>query len=160
MTAKKHIAMHGIYLATFEHKDQFDITELTRIMTVLFAHETWSWRVIGITISALKQLKAQEFRYKSGSGITRAHQTPRLAMTRYVFERDTPLTVDELMDYWRNEDRTVICARGENVDPLPVEAIPIDNADGSLFTTQKVGFRLGKPERAFLENLAGESIRS
>ena len=74
-------------------------------------------------------------------------------MTRFVFERKAPLSADELLNYWRETDQTVVCARGENVDPFRSEFIPIHNPDGSLFTAQAISFRLGEVERNCLAEI-------
>jgi hypothetical protein len=155
MITKKRNALHGMYVIAFESQASFSLAELTRLMTAtIIGQERWAWRVVGITLAALKQFKEQRFRYQSGSGITRAHRTSRTDMTRYVFEREAPLTVAELFNYWRETDQTVVCARGENVDPFRSEFIPINNPDGSLFTAQAISFRLGENERICLAEMS------
>ena len=122
--------------------------------------QKWSWRVVGITPAALRKFEEQDFRYVSRCGITRAHITPRIVMVTEIMSTPTPMSEDELFAYWLAHDKTIICARGENIDPVP-EHIAIANDSGDLFTSQKIaGFSVKAAEREFLRTLAANHLQN
>jgi hypothetical protein len=91
--------------------------------------------------------------YKSCSGITRAHITPRKTIVETVLSHEKPLTETELFEYWLMNDKTLLCARVENRTNVP-EYIPINNPNGDLLPSNPVaGFRVSRQERNLLESL-------
>lgn len=156
MTSKS--ALHDIYTAIHRNRDAFETNYRCQLVSNLMGRQLWSWRVVGITPAAVRQFAAQGFKYISGCGITRAHITPRNKMVAEIMAVEMPMTEAELFDYWLAHDRTVICVRGENVDPVP-EYLPIDNPKGELFTSKKIaGFNVRTAEKELLRKLASEMV--
>jgi hypothetical protein len=119
-----------------------------------------SWRVVGITPAAVDAFAAADFRLKSGQGITGAHLRPRIETVRELLAPDTPLSEREFLDIWLTNDRTILCARGENRLAIP-KYIPIENDDGTLFSChgKLAGWHHRKRERGFLKQLFDERVR-
>lgn len=149
---------HGMYVKLHEaHKCAPHIwtkQECTRILTAIMAAKSFSWRVIGITPLALEQFSEKSYKKFKNSGITRAHLQPRINTVSQLLDPNTPLTKSEFLTKWIVNDRTVICAKGENREIVP-EYIPFDNDDGSLFSCERVlaGWRHRKIEQEFLREL-------
>jgi hypothetical protein len=118
------------------------------------AAKRFSWRVVGITRSALCQFSKDGFRYKSQQGFTRAHIKSRIDTVRHLLAPEDPFSEAKFMEIWIDNDQTVICSRGENKAQLP-EYIPIDNDDGALFSCygKLAGWHHGKREIEFLKLL-------
>jgi hypothetical protein len=158
MNKKELHSFHALYTAVHRaHKEVPAIWtdhECNRILTSVMAAKPFSWRVIGITAAALKTFAEMDFRYKSNLGLTRAHLRPRIETVRVLLATDEPLSEQKFIDTWLQNDRTILCARGENKASIP-EYIQIDNEDGSLFSCEGrlAGWRHGMSERAFLREL-------
>jgi hypothetical protein len=124
----------------------------TRLLTSIMSSKPFSWRVVGITKEALKTLHQLNYRYKSREGLTRAHLRPRIETVQELLKRDEPMSEREFIEYWLTHDRTVICAKGEN-KPTIAHFIPIDNPDGSLFSSNSVAWKHRQPECDLLKTL-------
>lgn len=130
------------------------VQECTRVLTAIMAAKSYSWRVIGITPSALHEFAGADFRNKSGQGITRAHLRPRIETVRTLMLPPEPLSQEIFFDTWLANDTTVLCARGENRGAIP-KYIPIDNEQGTLFSChgKLAGWHHRKTEQDFLRAL-------
>lgn len=126
-------ALHGLSSALHQaHKQAptfLRIQDCKRILTAIMGEQTFSWRVIGITPAALDAFAATGFNSKSGQGITRAHLRQRIDTVRELLLPDKPLSEREFFEIWLANDRTILCARGENKVAIP-KYIPIENDDG------------------------------
>lgn len=147
--------IHNIYLACWDAYQsktvKFEMCS-TMLSNVMRSHE-WSWKVTGITPNALAVYKRDEWRHKSGNNIQRAHLTDRKDMVRFVIIRDTPMSKEELLDYWILTDRTILATKSENFNGLPSTWHKID-ADG-LFRDKGTGFRFTiSGEGEFLKQLS------
>ena len=149
---------HALYIAVYEaHAAAPSIwtdTECNRILTSIMAAKPFSWRVVGITPTALSQFASQQFRYISRKGMTRAHLKPRIETVRFLLKRHQPLLLDEFIKFWLANDRTVICAQGENKAEIPA-FIPIEHDDGRLFSCagKLAGWHHRRAERDVLKKL-------
>ena len=161
MTIKQIENYHKIYTAVhYCHKhspDTWSDHECNRILSATMAGKSFSWRVIGITMQALQQFKELDFKYKSGQGFTRAHLISRIQTVRSLLVSETPVSATEFYNTWTNNDKTIICARGENREVVP-QYISINNEDGDLFSCEGklAGWRHTRNEREFLRNLFDE----
>jgi len=127
----------------------------TQILTMVMAAVKPSWLVVGITKAALEEFAKADFHFYSTKqqGITRAHLRPRIDTVRELLAPSKPLSESELLAIWFANDRTILCARGENKTTVP-EYIPIENADGALFSATMVAWKHGKPEQELLRSLS------
>lgn len=118
------------------------------------AAKEFSWRVVGITNAALQKFAELDFRYRPQNGLTRAHLTPRIATVRALLAKQAPISAEEFITTWLANDRTILCAKGENKNLMP-DYIPIENNDGLLFSCHRIlaGWRHGKNEREYLREL-------
>ena len=157
---------HALYLAVrAAHAEAPQIWtdgHCTRVLTSIMSGKPFAWRVIGITEAALQKFHNLNYRYQSGSGITRAHLRERIVTVRELLSRREPMSANEFIEYWLANDSTVLCAVGENKAIVP-RFIEIENHDGLLFSSNLVGWRHGKTERDLPRSLfeelspAGES---
>jgi len=158
MNAAETHAIHSQYKALHQaHRlapDLFTLSWCTQILTMVMAPVKPSWPVIGITRAALAEFAKAEFRFHSTrqQGITRAHLRPRIDTVKQLLAPDAPLPEGEMLAIWFANDRTVLCARGENKATVP-DYLPIENADGALFPATMVAWRHGKRERDLLRGL-------
>lgn len=158
MTDEEAQTFHALYSAVhWAHKTIPAIWtdhECNRVLTAIMAAKPFSWRVVGITAAALEKFAEMDFRYRSQQGITRAHLSPRIGTVRALLATDEPLSQREFIDAWLRNDRTVICARGENKASIP-NYIPIENEDGLLFSCERrlAGWHHRKAEQDFLRDL-------
>lgn len=146
-------SLYAQYVTAHAHRKSFEKNYLIGLMTNIMSRNSMSWRVVGITPAALAQFREQNGKYVPGCGITRAHITPREKLVAHVMERDVPLSESEFIRYWLENDRTVLCARGENRETVPPH-IAIHNPFGELFRSKKVaGFHVRAAERQVLQHL-------
>lgn len=149
---------HGMYVKLHEaHKSAPNIwtrQECTRILTAIMAAKSFSWRVIGITPKALEQFAEYDYRKLKNSGLTRAHLYPRISTVSKLLEPKLPLSQTAFLQTWIDNDRTVICAKGENKEVVP-DFIAFENTNGDYFSCERVlaGWRHRKAEREFLRHL-------
>jgi hypothetical protein len=135
-------------------------TYCSRLMTPVTRGHDWSWRVSGITEEALKIYRDDGWRHLAGNGIQRAHVVDRADMVRHVFERDDPMTKEELLSYWIETDRTILATKKQNSAGLPQEFIIINRCrENGLFTDKGTGFnfRISK-EGQLLKTLYNQAI--
>ena len=132
-----------------------------KMLEFIVAQGTNNWRVVGITPKALQQLESQEYKYKTGAGIQRAHVYDRFETFGLLI--DEPWEQDKFWSLIADRDRTILAARGEYNSITFEQAIPID--DPGLFITsdqkiyfpsQNIGYRHAGIEREFLIKLHHE----
>lgn len=160
-------ALHGLYVALFKAKRtcpaDFHGGRLTTIQTALMGIEDFGWRVVGITKEALDLLAAVDFnKNKLPRQLCRGHIINRIETTRRLFERETPMDLDEYFKVFLDNDRTVIMLNKQNdhTKSFP-EYIKIDNPDAALFPNGSLmSWKHRKKEREYLRQLhAEQSVR-
>ena len=149
-----HVLYSALHQAHKQAPNLWTVQECNRVLTAIMAAKPSSWRVIGVTSSALHEFAAADFRSKSGQGITRAHLRPRIETVRTLMLPPEPLTEEAFFATWLANDCTVLCAKGENRKTLP-KYIPIDNEEGTLFSChgKLAGWHHRKTEQDFLRAL-------
>ena len=134
------------------HPDIFNFSRCNKVLTHLMAGHNWSWHVVGITELALNKFKEQNFKYTVNSKITRAHIIPRIDTVTKILKNSSPLNQDEFSRVWIENDKTVLCSKGENKKIVP-NYIKIDNSDYNLFQSTFVSWRHSNVEEKYLEYL-------
>lgn len=154
-------ALHSVYVAIHRaHRNApelFTLAHCTTIITGLMSAQKWSWRVVGITLGALRHYQSRNFRHSSKQGITRAHLRPRRETIKELLLPEKPLSEGDFIETLLRNDRTVICSSGENRDVVS-DYIEFDNTDASLFSSRRIAWTHGRKEREFLEALAREHL--
>jgi hypothetical protein len=149
-------ALHSVYvalhLAQKARPKLFTYGHCATIVTALMSNSPWAWRVVGITPAALQRYKEQGFKVKSSQGIKRAHLRPRISTTEDLLASKNPLPPTTFIKTLLRHDRTVLCIKGENRDPVP-KYIPFANQNASLFSSKKIAFRHKEKEEALLRRL-------
>jgi hypothetical protein len=64
-----------------------------------------------------------------------------------------PFSAEEFARIWIENDKTILCVRGENKDPLP-DYISLPEAEHGPFLSSQVAWRHGKREGEYLMSLA------
>jgi len=155
LTAERRCATYRIYNELHASRAAFPKKTLRAVFTEMMYADPSAWRAVGITRAALEAYRAAG--KNKIQGIERAHLTDRWRMIEHVFEREAPLTKDELFAYWEETDRVVIALRGENRQNVLGEWIPFDNEDGRLFPRLGIGFNYRHAiEGDFVRRLAEE----
>ena len=148
-------ATHAIYL-TLQEQFSLKNCSLKRANNVignLLGASASSWRVIGITPTALKLFHEVDFK-KRPRGIQRAHKANRIDTVREILEVDQPLSEVELFNRWISKDETVLCLSKENKDILNIDPIKIENPEGELFSNAYIGYSFRRAhEGQFLRDL-------
>lgn len=146
---------HSLYLAVLRTHladgDTWNSAHCTRVMTAIMGARKFSWRVIGITETALRILRENGYKRKDGDKITRAHLRERSATVKELLSLPE-LSEAKFFEFWRKHDPVVLCAPGENkkaVGPY----IAIENERSDLFSSGTVSWRHGQLERDFLAAL-------
>jgi len=138
-------ALHKKYLAIYyAHRldpEFFPLVQSNTELTTVMGGRPWSWHVIGITPAALKKYEENNFRPQPKSGITRAHLVPRYETTQKLMTCDQPYKVDDFFDFWFANDKTVICAAGENKVIKDIDFISINNDSFTYFKSATIGWR-------------------
>jgi hypothetical protein len=147
---------HCLYLAIHRaHKEAPDIWKIqdcTRILTAIMAVRSFSWHVAGITKAAFAKCRESDFK-RPKEKITRAHLKQRIETARSLMTPSEPYVESEFFKIWLENDKTVLCVRGENKTPVP-QWEDIENPDGELFPSTLGGFRHGPREQEHLRAMA------
>ena len=146
---------HSLYLAVYRahlaDRDTWNIAHCTRVITAIMGGRQFSWRVVGITETALKSLRENGYKRTDSTKITRAHLRERSDSVRELLSSPEKSQVD-FLEFWAKNDPVVLCGPGENkksVGPY----IPIENESAELFGSGIVSWRHGQLERDFLAAL-------
>lgn len=69
-----------------------------------------SWRVVSISQAAIDHIK------KTGEakGLQRGHMLPRVSRAQHLFNRNTPFTEPELLEYFFENDTVAMVTKAEN----------------------------------------------
>jgi len=126
------------------------------LLTHLFGAQENPWRVIGVTIEALKIFKEHGFKKVAKMGINRSHLVNRNDNYREMLERDFS-SADEWWDFYYENDKTVFATTTENLTNNHSLELLIDQ-DLDLFRSQGFSWKHGKTERFYLEQLYNKFI--
>jgi hypothetical protein len=152
--------LHNFYILAHEaHKADsktWTVQHCNRVLTNVMGGHQFSWRVVGITPKALRQFEQQKFKYLTGCGITRAHIIARRNTVETMICRDIPLSASEFISLWIDNDRTVLCIRGENNNNL-LDWLEFPPMQSPLFSSTTAGWRHGKDEIDFLKSFSAKT---
>jgi hypothetical protein len=149
-------SFHKLYLAVYQaHKDDkslFTEHDCKAILSKIMGSKSFTWKVVGITKSALERLSDFKFKLPKDHKLVRAHIFPQIETVRILLNKVTLFEPDEFMEFWISRDNTVICAPGENKKMI-ASWLPIPNEEGKLFSCEKkiAGWHHRKPEIQFLQ---------
>ncbi len=155
-----HILYTALHKAHYAAPEVFTDHECNRILTAVMAAKEFSWHVIGITENALIKFSELDYRYQSKQGLTRAHIKPRIQTVRRLLEQNEPMRPEQFMEFWFENDKTILCAQGENKNNIP-PFCRIENHNGALFSCKGklAGWHHRKTERDFLSSLHEKYLR-
>ena len=147
---------HTLYLAVRkaynENPAVFTMQECRRILSAIMAAKSFSYKVVGITESALEKFKVLDFKREKNHGIVRGHIVPIFETVKILLNGNRQFEPEEFMQFWIERDKTVFCLKNENKELVP-PYMPIANEAGELFSSEGVlaGWRHRRREREFLE---------
>jgi hypothetical protein len=158
--SKLRESLYSIYVAQFKAFRKcphgFSKGDATRMLTGLMGARPWSWRVIGVTRSALEIFAAHDFK-RPPRLLQRGHRVDRAstAQTLY-FENSEPLPLDQFFDFFLTRDQTVIMTNEENKHrpngTFP-DFIAIDHAADLFPSGTLIGWQHRKAEVDYLRKL-------
>lgn len=157
---KFRLALHSIYVAQFnafkECPHAFTKGDATRMITGLMGSRPWSWRVIGITSSALDVFAENDFK-RPARQLQRGHKVDRASTAKALyFDSPNPMPLVEFFDFFLKRDETVIMTNDENKhkegSTFP-NYIPIDPREELFPCGTLVGWQHRKKEVEFLRSL-------
>lgn len=135
-----------------------------KMLEFIVAQGTNNWRVVGITPNALRQLEEQDYKYKTGSGVQRAHVYDRFET--YGILVDERKEEDEFWSLIAERDRTVLAVKGEYnkigfEDALLFEdpGLFVSPDQNIYFPARTIGYRHIGIERAFLKEFHAKHKR-
>jgi hypothetical protein len=150
-------ALHELYVALFNAKqkcpEDFHGSRLTTIHTAMMGVENYGWRVIGITNEALNLLATVDFsKQKLPRQLCRGHRIDRAETTKLLFDRESPMSLEEYFDAFLENDRTVIMLNKQNDPKKPFpHFIEINNPNAELFPNGSLmSWKHRKKEREYL----------
>ncbi len=146
-------AFYATYKFIFNRKE-FDFPKQFRLFSALIANEPWAWRVIGITKSALDQLRVSH--YANWNGIQRAHLTNRMQKARNTFFSKVIVPKESFFEKLCTDDETVLALKTENRGIANNRTIiRFVNPRLGLFQSQARGFTFNHSEQecAYLKTL-------
>lgn len=148
-------ALYQIYLSVFEQRKKLDHIRVP-LLTNLFGRQPWSWRVVGISVGALEQIKANDFR--TAKGLQRDHFIQRRYDTflNMLPEDGVAMEFDAWWQYFWHNDRTIIMSKSEHnsKDKDEIVCYPINWKEGYFACNNLVGFKYRKTiEGAWLQEM-------
>ena len=153
-------ALYDVYLSLFSAKTlspkDFRSSRLTTSLTAVMGIENCGWRVVGITPEALELLESVEYRKeKLPRRLCRGHLVDRAQTSRALFDRLSPLPLNEFFELFLENDRTVIMLAEQNKHTKALPSfIQFENQDGELFPNGSLmAWKHRKNERDFLRSL-------
>ncbi|OGT00542.1 MAG: hypothetical protein A3F73_06990 [Gallionellales bacterium RIFCSPLOWO2_12_FULL_59_22] len=150
-------ALHSVYVAIFNAKqtcpEGFRDNDTTRLLTALMGSKPWSWKVVGVTPEALDLFKQNNFK-RPPRLIQRGHKINRVETARQLFDRPTPIMLDEFIHIFLKNDETVLMTAEQNRKKDFPNYIPINNSNAELFPSGSlVGWQHRQVEIDFLRHL-------
>lgn len=138
---------------------KMDIDESKKIgmLTYLFSIEPNNWRVIGISIEAIRLFQQNGFQRKSKMGINRSHIKRRFDSYKEIMEKEANEEFNNYDEWWSfyfENDKTIIQTSSENMRKNGhSEIIEIINPEWSLFKSKGYAWNHGNAEIELLKNL-------
>ncbi len=122
----------------------------------MLSSSTCSWKVVGITPSALGEFRKQEFRNKpSGKPrVERGHFHHRRDVFGQLLSSNFSDSA-QLLKYWRDHDETVLCLTNENAHVGSLRYFPIQQA----IDIERPYFANAKTSYSFHPNYEGEYLK-
>lgn len=127
------------------------------MLTYLFSIEPNNWRVVGISIEAIKVFQQNGFQRRSKMGINRSHIKRRFDTYKEIMVKDANREFNNYDEWWTfyfENDKTVIQTSSENMRKSGhSKIIEINNPNWSLFKSKGYAWNHGDAEIKLLRNL-------
>ncbi len=145
--------------SAFQAICKMDIDESKKIgmLTYLFSIEPNNWRVVGISIDAIKVFQQNGYQQRSKMGINRSHIKRRFDTYKEMMQKEVNgefNNYDEWWSFYFANDKTIIQTSSENMRKKGhSEIIEINNPNWSLFKSKGYAWHHGEAEIQLLKNL-------
>ena len=148
--------LYGIYVTIY--KSSVSLNKKERMLNSIFGFEPRSWRVVGISKTAVLEFKKNDFKYKSGTFQRDHYFQPRYMTLRKMLNE--LMKINDWWDWYWENDKTLLITKKEhnkkNYD-FDKDIIPVDWTLGYFESGATMGFNYAKKrEGQFLEKLAKE----
>lgn len=152
-------------IAKIMHHDYLEVCKMQSstktkvwLLTVIFGQHPDTWRVTGVTESALEVFAKHDFKRVTRMGVHRSHLVSRDDTYRKMLEK----RFDDFDEWWRlyhENDKCVLATSGENNSGKLSRIIPIDVDDGMFRSKGYSWQHRQKVEGIFLRKLHQENRR-
>ena len=152
------LTLHALYEEIFLRQDELNSEyagKAAGILNYLFAWESWSWRVVGISQNAFHQIIEQT----SGNfskGLVRHHfiGLGRKEIYSMMLEGTNPMGKGDFYECFWNRDKTVVMTKGEHENSMALDRVQVMELNwehGYFSNAGLIGFKARKTiEREFL----------
>ena len=143
----------------YEHifKSSFDNRKKEVLLTTAFGNERWSWRVVGISYSALTEFQENDYKYKTRTFNRDHFYQPRIITFRKMLKELMPFE-EWWAWFWKNDETIIVTIKQHNDNDLMavnLDIIPIDWRLGYFTCNPLAGFSFTKSrEGNYLQSLA------
>ena len=143
----------------YEHifKSSFDNRKKEVLLTTAFGNERWSWRVVGISYSALTEFQENDYKYKTRTFNRDHFYQPRIKTFRKMLKELMPFE-EWWAWFWKNDETIIVTIKQHNDNDLMavnLDIIPIDWRLGYFTCNPIAGFSFTKSrEGNYLQSLA------
>lgn len=129
----------------------------TGMLTILFSMESNNWRVVGISVDAIKVFHNNGYLRVSKMGVNRSHIKKRYDSYKEIMEKELKgefKNYNEWWNYYFDNDKTYIQTSSENMKKNGhSKIIDISNPDFTLFKAKGFAWNHGENEIALLKKL-------
>jgi hypothetical protein len=143
-------------------KMEIDESKKIGMLTYLFSIEPNCWRVIGISIDAIKVFQKYGFQRKSKMGINRSHIKRRFDSYKEILKKESNgefINHEEWWNYYFDNDKTILQTSSENMKKNGhSRVIEISNPGWALFKSKGYAWNHGNAEVELLRKLHEEHL--
>ena len=137
------------------YSSPFDRGKKRMVMTSVLGHESWSWRVVGISKNAILEIKNNDFKHPSKK-LSRDHKIPRSEFIDKLFDEKLQPFEIWWSKIWEN-DKTELITNIEHTSGSRSQIFPIDPSL-CLFQSKMAGWQhTKKKEGEFIRQLCIEN---
>ena len=143
----------------YEHifKSSFDDRKKEVLLTTAFGNEKWSWRVVGISYSALVEFEENKYKYKTRTFNRDHFYQRRIDTFRKMLKNLMPY--EQWWEwFWKNDETIIVTIKQHNENWLTAEnldIIPVEWRLGYFTCNPIAGFSFTKSrEGSYLHQLA------
>lgn len=151
-TDEERRKLYTIYELIFD--SGFSRPKQRSVITAVLGYEVWSWRVVGITVDALKAIARNNYN-KPARMLARDHSKPRVETYNKIFEQR--MAFQEWWEWVWENDKTVLMTNEEHHSQRISQVIELNPSEGYFVDAEVAGWHQTKArEGALVKQLIDE----